>query len=119
MLAAARSQAWLCIEGPRLTCHPCLLTSCFSGRSLRSCLRTSTSNLVLFPARIMAVTSSLELEGREGGGGRGWHEPWPSASWDPARLGQPWAHSPTLVSAGFLPLPRESQDTEKADHLPR
>uniref|UniRef100_M3Z618 Uncharacterized protein n=1 Tax=Mustela putorius furo TaxID=9669 RepID=M3Z618_MUSPF len=45
------------------------LTSCFSGRSLRNCLRTSTSNLVVSPARIMAVTSSLEL--RERGRGLG------------------------------------------------
>ena len=31
----------------------------------------------------------------------------------------PWAHSPTPVTAGFLPPPRESQGTEKAGHLPR
>ena len=46
------------------------LTSCFSGRSFRSCLRTSTSNLVVSPARIMATTSSLELGREVGGRGR-------------------------------------------------
>ena len=30
---------------------------------MRSCLRTSTSNLLVSPARIIAVSSSLELAG--------------------------------------------------------
>ena len=48
------------------------LTSCFSGRSLRSCFSTSTSNLPVSPARIIAMTSSLGLQvdrtGRRGQG---------------------------------------------------
>lgn len=37
-------------------------TSCFSGRSLRSCLSTSTSNFVRSPFWIMATKSSFVLQ---------------------------------------------------------
>lgn len=56
-------------QGP---CPASLLTSCFSGSSLRSCLSTSTSNLVVSPERIIAATSSLELQGARERAGVEW-----------------------------------------------
>lgn len=51
---------------PGLTCCPRSLTYVLLWKELEELLETSRPNLVLSPARIMAVTSSLELEGEKG-----------------------------------------------------